>query len=272
MKSFWKPGYLEKLKKPAFLPFAVLILGIVTAVFRLYFFNLGTDDRGLYPAGHLFDSMSWVYVAIAMVLLFIGTRKLGGLKKYEENFPASTVPALGTVLAAAAFCIAVIAELAQPADIIQTTAAVLGFVAVAALLVLAWCRYIGLKPNMLLHTAVCVFLLIYLVSHYRLWSSYPQLQTYAFELLAIVFTMLAGYQRAAFDVDLGNRRDYAFFSLSALFFSIATLPSCDNPVFFIGCAVWMFFTLCSLEPGEDEVAEEENTEAEEENTEAESAE
>lgn len=263
MKSFWKPGYLDKLKKPAFLPFAVLILGIAAAIFRLYFFWLGADERGLYPAGHIFDRMSWVYVALAMVLLFIGTRKLGGLKKYEENFPASTVSALGIALAAIALIIDAILELSVIIDPVQSTGVVLEFIAAAALLLLAWCRYIGTKPNILLHTAVCVFLMIHLVSHYRLWSSYPQLQSYAFELMAIVFTMVAGYQRAAFDVQLGNRRAYTFFSLAALFFSIATLPGSDDPVFFMGCAVWMFFTCCSLEPGEDEIAEEENIAAEE---------
>lgn len=262
MKSFWKPAYLERVLKPAYLPFAALILGIATCLFRLWFFSLGTDDRGLLPDGSILDVMSWVMVAVGMAIFAFGVKPLGGIKEYESNFPASAIPSLGMALTAVSFCMATIAEMAAQADIIRTAGIVCGFVAVVALLLLAWCRYIGSKPNMLLHTVVCVYLMIYLVSHYRLWSSYPQLQTYAFELLAIVFTMLAGYQRATFDVGLGNRRAYTFFSLAALFFSVATLPSCDNPMFFIGCAVWMFFTPCSLEPGEDEIAEEENADAE----------
>ena len=199
--------------------------------------------------------MSWVYVALAMALLFFGIRKLGGIKEYEENFPAGAVPAIGTALTAGALCIAVIAEMNGVTGAIESAACVFGFIAVAALLLLAWCRFIGSRPNMLLHTSVCVFLMIYLVSHYRLWSAYPQLQSYAFELMAIVFTMLACYQRAAFDVGMGNRRMYTFFTLAALFFSVSALPGSDNPVFFLGCAVWMFFTPCCLDVGEDTTPE-----------------
>ena len=232
-----------------YLPLAALGLGIAACLLRMWLFAMGTDDRGLLSAGSAPDILSWITVAVTMALLAIGIRKLGGA--YEDNSDPSAVAALGTVLTAAAFCIATAMETGVAADSLQTAATVMGFVATAALLLLAWCRFIGSKPNVLLHTAVCIYLMLYLVSHYRLWSSYPQLQTYAFELLAIVFTMLASYQRAAFDGGMGNRRTYVFFSLAALFFSIATLPGSDNPVFFIGCAVWMFFTPCSLEPGED---------------------
>ena len=89
-----------------------------------------------------------------------------------------------------------------------------------------------------------LMLMLTLVSNYQNWSALPQLQDYGFELLAIVFLMLATYQRAAFDVNYGNRRAYAFFSLGALFFSIAAIPGCNNPGFFIGCAAWMLATPC----------------------------
>ena len=113
-------------------------------------------------------------------------------------------------------------------------------------LVLAFARYKGAHLSVLFHGVVCVYLMVYLVSHYRLWSSYPQLQSYAFELLAIVFVMLACYQRAAADAGKGDRRAYTFFSLAAFFFCVATLPGCDKAAFFIGCAVWMFTTPCRL--------------------------
>ena len=248
---------MKRCLTPKYLPFAAVILGIAAAFLRLWLFSAGTDDRGLLPVGSAPDIISWIVVALAMVLLAVGTRKLGGMKEYEKNFSASAVSALGLVLTAVSLCIATIAETAAPADSIQTTAIVLGFVSVAALLLLAWCRFIGSKPTFLFHGIICVYMMVYLVSHYRLWSAFPQLQSYAFELLAIVFTMLASYQRAAFDGGLGNCRAYTFFSAGALFFAIATLPGSDNPLFFIGCAVWMFFTPCSPEPGED-VAEEEN--------------
>ena len=122
----------------------------------------------------------------------------------------------------------------------------LGILSTFAMVALAYGRYKGFRPNVLLHGIICVYLMLYLVSHYRLWSSNPQLQSYAFELLAIVFVMLACYQRAAFDAGKGNRQAYAFFTLIALYFCIAALPGCDNAVFFLGAAVWMYFTPCKL--------------------------
>lgn len=253
---------MKRFLKPAYLPFAVLILGIATALFRLLFFSLGPDERGLYPTGSLFDIMSWVYVALAVVTVMLGCRTLKGNKEYALNFPAAPTSAIGIAVTAVAFCIATLKELSGETDPIRLAAAVLGFCAVAALLVLSFFRHKGLRPNLLLHTLVCVYLMIYMATYYRIWSTYPQLQNYAFELFAIAFTALACYQRAAFDAEAGNRQAYTFFSMLALFFAVAALPGSHNPAFCFGCALWMASTPCSLEPGEEveEEPAEENAE------------
>ena len=237
---------MKRYLKMAYLPLAVLACGVLTCLLRLWLFALGEDERGLLSAGSFPDVMSWIIVVATMALLAVSTWHLQGGAKYAQNFHASMPAAIGMALAAVSFCITSVVDLTAGGDSVGTVSALLGFLAAASLLVLAYSRYRGAHLSVLFHGVVCLYLMLHLVSHYRLWSSYPQLQSYAFELLAIVFVMLACYQRAAFDAGKGNRRAYTFFTLAALFFCVATLPGCDNAAFFIGCAVWMYFTPCRL--------------------------
>ena len=239
---------MKRILKQEYLPFAALTLGVIAFLLRLWFLSLGTDAMGLMAEGHISDIMSWVVVAIAMALLAAGLYLPKGSNPLT---PGAAVSSLGLVLTAGAFACATFVETQTSADLLSTISLVLGILSVIALLLFAWCRFIDSKPNVLFPTAVCLFLMVYLVSHYRLWSSYPQLQRYAFELLATVFTMVAGYQRAALTLNMSKEKVYNFFTLGALFFSLAAIPGCENPVFFIGCAVWMFFTPFRAEPGED---------------------
>lgn len=237
---------MKRFLKPSFLPLITLICGVLTCLMRLWLFTIGKDDWGLLPVGIFPDVMCWILVAVTMAVLALGVQPLRGTTKYIQNFPASLPAAIGTVLAALGFCISSLVDLSASSEITNVCGAIMGFLAAGSLLALAYGRYKGLHPNMLFHGIVCVYLMIYLVSHYRLWSSCPQVQSYGFELLSIVFVMVACYQRLAFDAGKGNRRAYTFFSLATLFFCIATLPSCDNPAFFIGSAAWMYFTPCRL--------------------------
>ena len=235
---------MRKYLKPAYLPHATLVCGVIAMLFRLRLLALGEDDWGLLPAGIFPDVMSWVVVALAMALLAVGTWQLREANKYSYNFPASIVGATGIALAAFAFFVDSLVKLIAGAAAMEFASAILGLLASVAMGFWAYYRWKGIRPSVLFHGAVCVFMMLTLVSNYQNWSALPQLQDYGFELLAIVFLMLATYQRAAFDVNCGNRRAYAFFSLGALFFSIAAIPGCNNPGFFIGCAAWMLATPC----------------------------
>lgn len=239
---------MKKYLNHAFLPVATLAGGLLTMLMRFWLFGIGTDDRGLLPAATFPDIVSWIFTAIVIVLLIFGTRNLREATKYRFNFPASVPSAIGIGLGALGIGITCLAELLSGAAKLGVFSAVLGLVAAAALGFLAYCRKDGRKPIFLFHSFICIFLMFHLISHYRIWSAYPQLQTYAFELLAIVFLMLACYQRAAFDAGRGNRRAYAFSTLAALYFCLSAIPGSISPVFHIGCAGWMFLTLCNLKP------------------------
>ncbi len=239
---------MKQFLKIKYLPLAVLGCGIITYLLRmlLWISAIGNDNSSLLPTGSWPDAMSWIFTGLTLGFLFWSTGKLHGHNKYSENFSASLPGALGMALAAVCFCITSSADLSAGTDTLGAVSAFLGYLAAVSLLILAYVRFKGMHLSIIFHSIICFYLMLHLVSHFRLWSSAPQLQSYAFELLAIVFVMLACYQRAAFDAGSGNRKTYSFFSLAALFFCIAALPGCDNAAFFIGCAAWMYFTPCKL--------------------------
>ena len=239
---------MKRLLKLYYLPLATLAGGLLAMLFRslMWVASIGDETSALLATGRWPDVLSWVTVAVMMAFLFLATWRLQGGNKYRTNFPPSILAAAGMLAAALSICISSITELQAGVDTVSNASAIVGFLAAAALVFLAYGRLKGFHFSILFHGIICIYLMLYLISHYRLWSSFPQLQSYAFDLLAVVFLMLACYHRAAFDADSGKRRPYTFFSMAALFFCIAALPGCDNAVFLVGCALWMLATPCKL--------------------------
>ena len=234
---------MKKLSSPAGLLYLSLLGGLVTLLLRLWLLSIGEDDRGLLAVGIVPDILSWIAVALTLVLLGIGVWQLPNTKSCSN---ASANAAIGIAVAAVGILITSLREVPIAFDAVGMLSTGLGLIAGVSLGFLAFFRAKRLQPNILFHGMVCIYFMFHLVSHYRLWSSCPQLQDYGFELLAIVFVMLACYQRAAFDAGRGTLRSYTFFSTAALFFCIAALPGCDNSAFFIGCAIWMAATPCKI--------------------------
>jgi hypothetical protein len=237
---------MHKYLKSTHLPLISLGAGLLTMILRFILLAAGEDDKGLLTTGSFADVFSWLLSVAAMVIILIGTWNLREASKFSFNFPPSIPGAAGALAAALGILFTSISELFVGGDALGIVGAALGLLAVPALVFVALCRYQGRRPSVLLHGVVCVYLMLHLVSHYRLWSSCPQIQSYGFELLSIVCLMLACYHRATFDAGEGNRRAYAFCALAAVFFSVATLPGCDSPLFFLGCALWMLTNLCNL--------------------------
>ena len=239
---------MKRILKPVYLPPVVLGFAIIAYIARTFLFAaaIGADEGAFLPVGSWSDVLSWIMVAATVVICGLGVLNLQNKNNYAYNFPRSNLAAIGMLLAGLGFCITAFVDLLAGTDSVGFASAILGFPAAISLWILAYGRTKGRRFPLVFHGIICLYLMLHLVTHYRLWSSYPQLQSYAFELLAIVFVMLAAYHRAAFDADQGKCRAYTFFTLVGLFFCVATLPGCDNPAFFLGCAAWMYFTPCKL--------------------------
>ena len=237
---------MNKYLKSTYMPLIALGAGLLTMILRFILLATGEDSKGLLVTGNFPDVFSWLLSVATLAVLAVGTWNLREANKFSFNFPASPLSAAGVLAAALGILVTSVSELFAGGDALRIIGAVLGLLAVPALVIVALCRYQGQRPSVLLHGVVCMYLMLHLVSHYRLWSSYPQIQSYGFELLSIVCLMLACYHLATFDVGQGNRRSFAFCALAAVYFSIATLPGCDSPLFFLGGALWMLTNLCNL--------------------------
>lgn len=233
--------------KTARLPYFALGTGALGLILRLWLMSTA-DSHGLLPPGHPANTLVWLLTGIVIVFLLLSCRSMLSANKYSFNFPASLPGCVGTGMMGVGILICSIAELSAAADGMTRAVAIIGLVCAVTLGFLAYCRFTGAHPSFYFHALVSIYLLLRLISLYRQWSSDPQLQDYAFQLLATVFLMLASYHRITFDANIGSRRHYAFFALGAVFFCCTALPHCDNAVFFIAGAVWMFTNLCSLLP------------------------
>lgn len=238
---------LKKLFHPKYLPEFCLGCGALCAAVRWWLFA-SADSKGLLDSGHPGHWLTWVITAVAMVCLFLGTRNLRQAPKYSFNFPASTVSAIGRWAAAAIVLWCSLSDAVSGADSLTKLTAGVGLGAAVVLGFLGWFRMIGKRPTMLLHTFLCIYLMLRLVCMYRLWSSDPQIQTYCFSLLATVSLMLSVYYGASFDAKAANRRAHALTHLAAVYFCIAALPHSTDPLFYAAMAVWMVTDLCCLTP------------------------
>lgn len=239
---------MNKPQKMNWLPLAVLGAGILGALLRLWLFATGLDSKDLLVSSHIAQVLLWILTVAVMVFLALCSSQLKQAAKYKFNFSASPVGAIGCAAAALGILIASVSGIFGGNDTMETATGILGLFSAAALSFLGFCRLKGRHPSILFHAVVCVHLMLYLVCLYRMWSSDPQIQDYAFGLLATVSLMLANYYSAGFDANFGQRRPHAAFHLAAVFFCIVSLPRCDSPLFYIAMAAWMITDLCNLTP------------------------
>ena len=234
MKSILKPDKLKYLLTAA---------GILAAVLQMLLRITGTDEKGLLIRGHWAGVLLCLLTAAAAVLLIAGCRKIRGPKSYCRCYPASRSAGLGCFSGAAGFLL--IGLTSRPLAPLDYAAAVSCMLAAAALVWVGICRIRGAKPFFLCHTVVCVSIAMRTVGQYRTFSSHPQILEYGFSMSAMILLMLACYQLAAFDADMGDHRKLWGTMLGAGYLCLAGAYGSEAPLFLILCSVWMLTTLTS---------------------------
>lgn len=237
---------MKKYLRPKYLPLIVLAFSALGLLLRLWTVGSGPDENNLYAPNPLAWILLWLVTAGAAAAILLTTAPLKYPGRYASNFPASLPGAVGTGLAALAVMISGLEMVTSSADALTTITGLLGAASAIALVTVAFARFSGKRPSFLLHAAMCLFFALRIFIKCRLWSNEPQLGTFIMPFLASVSIMLASYQQASFDVDLGNRRHSLFWSLMGVYFCIVALPACDEPLFYILLAVWLLTNLCSL--------------------------
>ena len=205
---------MDHSSKQSLFPWVSLFAGIVGFAMRSLLFSLASPE-GLLPKNHIFDTLSYLLLAVVFVVCILAVRKMPPRSSYTALFPASAVAAVGILVSAIGFGFSGFSLKAT--GILQLLLPVFAVLSAAALIVVAYCRYKGLRPSCLIHGIPVVYLILRIMACCRAWGTEPQLQLYFFHLLACLFLLLACYYRSELDVQSKDCRRYIFFSQLALF-------------------------------------------------------
>lgn len=239
---------MKKYLQPKFLPVIITITGLLGFLLRLWSIGKGPDAAGLYAPALVPWILLWIVTAAVPVVIILMTRPLSQPVKYTQNFPASIVPAIGSLIASVGIAISGAKLITGDSGAFVFIVGILGLTAAVMMVLVAYARLKGRKPNFFCHAIVCLYFALQTFDQCRTWSNYPQIGVFLFAFLAQICMMLATYQLCAFDVDLGKRRVSLFWSLSGVYCCLVALPSSENILFYGAIAIWLLTNLCSLTP------------------------
>lgn len=239
---------MKKYLHPTFLPILVPLASILALALRLWTMGGGADAEGLYEPQPVAWVLLWLVTALTLAGIFLLTRRLKNPGRYADNFPASTVGAVGCVAGGAGCLSSALPTFLSATDLLASLTGILGLLAGAALLLTAVVRLKGGKPNFILHVVASLYFALRIFDYCKHWSNLTQLSTFLFQFLASVCIMLAAYQMCCFDVNLGDRRSSLLWSLSGVYFCALALPMGEDIFFYGGMLLWLMLNLCATRP------------------------
>lgn len=218
---------MKKLSQPKYLAIFCAGAGIVCMLLRFALLKTGVDDKGLILPGNICNILSWILTAV----VFAAVAALLWKQRRRYLFRPNTVNTVGMLacsvgLAGAAYTLFT----AEKGTFLQLFSGLLAAISVLFALLIALTRFRRLRPHVLLHLPLLVFLPIFLLLQYRIWSAEPETQRYFFSLTALVCTMLSAYQNAAAEVGIGHRKAGLFFSCCGIYLCFAAAA---DPGFFL---------------------------------------
>jgi len=228
----------------------ILCAGLLGAELRMVLYATAIDRKGLLIDGHWAATAVLVLTFLVLGMLVFCCRRIRGPQDYRDSYPASLIPALGSLICALGFLVTGLRDLKEVTLSLDRIAAWLSILSAAALVYAALCRALGKRPFFGAHALVCITFALRMVCQYRLWSSDPQLQDYVFYMLSHVGLMLTAYHLSAFDAGLGHHRTLWFLGLASTYLSLLSVYGCKNRLFMLCCALWALTCLSNPElPG-----------------------
>lgn len=227
-------------------PWFALLAGVISAAMQSWLLS-SVDSRGLLPDPHNASIFSCFLLVATLGVCLLVLRKASPTAAYEALFPRSPIAAAGTAIAAIGMLISAFSL--PVSGILGLLTPIFGALSGGALLVTAYCRFQGVRPNCLLHSVVAVFFIVRTMACCQTWGAEPQLQLYLFPLLASLFLLIAAYYRAELDIMAKNSLRYVFFSQGALMCCLSSAAHSQG-LFYLSAALWLaadFFVLPSEE-------------------------
>lgn len=220
---------MKKLFSHPLFHYAFAVLGLLGMALQFWFFSAAPDDRGLRPVWHPATILTFLIIAVTVVLIFLSRR--------HATFPKHPVlvRVMGAVLAAVFTGISAWNMLLQHNHL----AGILAVLAAAGSVYVVWAR---LSKQRVFYGVYAIFALcymFYLISRYRDWSAEPETLLYIFQLLALVCMMLVFYQKAALHAHTGRFASYHLWHNLATVLSLIAVPSAASPMLYLAGAIWL---------------------------------
>ena len=227
-------------------PWFTLLTGVISLAMQSWLLS-SINIRGLLPADHIAGIVSLLLLIAILGTCLILLRKAVPVTAYETLFPRSPIAAGGIAIAAIGMLVSSFSTTAS--GILGLLMPIGGALACGALLVTAYCRFQGLRPNFLLHGVLAVFFIVRTMACCQAWGAVPQLQLYLLPLLASLFLLMATYFRTELDLLSKSSFQYVFFSQGALMCCLSSAAHSQG-LFYLSAALWLvadYFVLPSAE-------------------------
>ena len=238
-----------KAQKQKFGPMPVLALTIVGSIggfiLRKLILAHGYDELGVQITGSLPYVGLWILTFLVLGGLGFFCYGMGTRSSAEENLKPSVMACIGGVVSGLLLsAVNLIAILDHP----STLEAVACYLGLISGIVIAYGGFLRLKGKHYgpLGMIIPVYLAVWVVTHFTIWSTDPLLGDYCFQLLACIFSMLASMHLAGFPIGRGSRRLSLFYALGAVYFCSISLAQKDEFLFYLAMLLWFFTGLCDL--------------------------
>ena len=222
----------------------VLFAGAVGLLLQLIIHLGGTDEKNLYPHNHPAWVLLCLFSVAVLVFLWALTRQVGVDTSFHKNFPASTLGAVTTALAAVGIAVTALATF--NGKLLNTLGGLAGLLSAAGLLLAAWSRFRGQRPHFLCHAMPAAFFALRIFLLGQELGAEPEAVRYLFQMFASMALVLACYQLWGFAVDMGHRDKCLFWTLTSAYLCITAVAAKENWLLYLTCAPWMLTNCCSL--------------------------
>lgn len=217
-------------------------LGIWCALLQSRILASGFDEKGLLMADASGLMLQWALTGLALAGLLPVVFTLGAPGSYEDNFPRCVLSGTVTVCAGLLMGFSGVNGLV-PGEELRSGLAI----GAGVLMVLCGAfRLAGRKPLFLADLLIGAYYAAHLLWSYRGWNADPQIQRYAFQLLAGVAVMLFTMHRARCAAGIMDRKRMVLLGLMGIFLCFPAIPGSDSVLFYLASGLWCAGAMADL--------------------------